>query len=124
MGPVLFLDDDQNRHEQFKEVVVNFKKWAVTYVWTSQDACDACRKSQFDLAFLDHDLGEASILNGSMFTTELLSDNDILAPKAVIVHSSNEQGARNMVSKFRSQRLPAEWHLFHQVLKMLKENRL
>jgi CheY-like chemotaxis protein len=122
---ILFLDDDEQRHKLFRRVTEAFKPaWDVVYAWTSQEAEEACTFFKFDIAFLDHDLGEESIHNGSMFATEILSGAQYLHPKLVIVHSSNPEGAANMVSKFRSCDIKARWHMAHEVDRMIRSNEL
>lgn len=121
MKSIIFIDDDKKRHKAFKDVVrVHTVDWLVHYVERSQLAIEMFRLTPYHIAFFDHDLGDASTLNGSMLATEVLSNPELCKPKRVIVHSSNPSGAANIVSKFRSEEIPVQWLLFDTVLRAIK----
>ncbi len=122
---ILFMDDDEQRHKLFEKLVSAYKPgWEVTYAFTSQQAEDACRVHRFDIAFLDHDMGRESDHNGSMFATEILSSDRHYLPERVVVHSSNPDGANNMVSKFRSAGIPSCWTMLYEVDREIRAGEL
>lgn len=55
---ILILDDDPNRHEGFIQILNGHNLF---HVWTYRQAIKAFRNEKFDMACLDHDLGEHSI---------------------------------------------------------------
>jgi len=95
---ILILDDDDNRHEQFA------KKYAsenLVHVHTSTDAIDELKINKFDYVFLDHDLGGTIMSSSGPGTgyevAEWIANNENGIPlKAVILHSLNPPGRKNM----------------------------
>jgi CheY-like chemotaxis protein len=95
---VLFLDDDLNRHKQFK---ANFgdESNTITYVETAEDAIKALTDSEFDSIFLDHDLGGQyyvdSTEDSGWGVAKWIADNLGYKP-IIILHSLNPAGAIRM----------------------------
>jgi 5'-nucleotidase len=72
---------------------------------TAEAAFRLLARHHFDLVFFDHDLGDT--LDGSAIAGQILyNPDDFHTPKAVWVHSSNPEGAKNIASKFRSADVP------------------
>lgn len=55
MSKVLILDDMAERHERFRSILSGHE---VTHAWTFTQAVKALSSTRFDLACLDHDLGD------------------------------------------------------------------
>ena len=105
---ILVLDDDDIRHEWFKEY---FKDHEAQHVYTVNGAITALISDpQYDFVFLDHDLNDhkyESTAAGMYGRTELTGTDvaqfiaEILEPakkpKQVVVHSWNPDGARRML---------------------------
>jgi len=100
---VLVIDDDKPvRQDWFADVFARFyPDWEVHVAWDADEALEAFKEHEFDLAFFDHDLGPGK--NGSQIAYEMLNNPDIYtAPKCVWVHTNNSVGARNIVAHFHS----------------------
>lgn len=99
---VLFLDDDENRHERMKRMSIGH---VVDHVRTAEEAIAAMRETEYDLACLDHDLGgliyvDSNDANGTGYTVaKALTELPIKRPKQVIVHSFNPVGAQRMARR-------------------------
>ena len=102
---VLFLDDDEARHERFRQAVHDSP--AVRYVHTAREARNAIAREKFDICFLDHDLG----LTGSIeddgykvvqYIVGLAAEHSDHVPGQVIVHSANPVGSERMVNALRA----------------------
>lgn len=92
---ILFLDDDQWRHDLALEAN---RGHDVTYVWTAAEAEEAMAAERFDLASLDHDLGE-EVDNDGMHAARWLADHPRWAPRMVVIHSWNPVAAAGMVEE-------------------------
>lgn len=95
---ILILDDDKERHENFKR---NFKEHVLTHVETANDAINELKSFKYDAVFLDHDLGGLSFVDSSEPNTgyqvaKWLSNNMKHKPKLVYIHSMNPVGAQKM----------------------------
>jgi CheY-like chemotaxis protein len=95
---VLFLDDDLNRHKQFKQHFGDESN-SITYVETAEDAINALRSTQFDSIFLDHDLGGKYYVESTEDTgwgvAKWIAENLEYKP-IIILHSLNPVGAVRM----------------------------
>ena len=100
MKKILFLDDDKNRQQEFKNVF-KVPGTVVDYVETAEEAIEALKNKVYDVAFLDHDLG------GKIFVKEVEGTGYEVAlfiekmpperrPYQVIIHSHNPAGASRM----------------------------
>lgn len=98
---IFFLDDDKDRHRQFK---MNRIGMDITAVWTYEDACAILAKTVFDVAYLDHDLsefaaagfpreGEKTGTHVAEFIAAMPAER---RPKRIIIHSFNDEGRRRM----------------------------
>lgn len=110
---ILILDDDMNRHCIFNKKLVGHE---VTNVITSKEAIQQLSSFNFDIVFLDHDLGgEVFVKSGENTGFEVavwLSENTDRQPSRIIIHSLNPVGAVNMKSKLSSAEvIPGVWNL-------------
>lgn len=118
---ILILDDMVERHEGFRLILHGNK---LTHCWTYTDAIWAFRKEKFDMACLDHDLGDfgrkvevksknfnlifkPDFYESGMYSRQpydgadvcvWLRDNPQFCPRKILVHSHNPDGAKMMVS--------------------------
>lgn len=113
MARVLILDDDENRHLLFSEVIL--PRAQRQHVWTANQAVKALRDSPpFDIVFLDHDLqlseglvGIGSPGNGTQvayFIAHHLPRNRY--PRRIVIHSHNEEGTARMEALLRPTGIP------------------
>lgn len=108
---ILVIDDDVVGFEHVEARQTWFAKrlvalgHKVTAAHSSSEAYPLLRERRFDLAFFDHDLGEAA--TGSTIAGQILyQPEEFKCPRAVWVHSHNPVGAANIESKFRSAGVP------------------
>ena len=98
---ILFLDDDNVRHVQFKSVIQK-DKHEIDYVYTSTACISKLKNNNYDIIFLDHDLGGQIYVEetkGSGYEVALYIENKLdkkSLPKNVIIHSFNPAGAERM----------------------------
>lgn len=97
MKKFLFLDDNENRHTEFRLTTIGCE---VTHVKTVAEACSALALQHFDCAFLDHDLqllkrGQAEETGEDVakYIAQLPKEKQ---PSAIVIHSWNIEGAKKM----------------------------
>ena len=92
---ILVVEDDLNRIEIFKKKLRNHK---MHFALTAPEAINALTKNEFDLIFLDHDLGggayEPSDENSGYGVAKFMEAEGTAGD--VIIHSLNPAGAANM----------------------------
>jgi NAD+-processing family protein with receiver domain len=90
---ILFLDDQKVRHTAFAHIYSNHD---ITHARNYTQCIISLRSDgPFDVALLDHDLGEEH--TGSDVARFIASELDVcLRPKQVVIHSWNPTGARHM----------------------------
>lgn len=92
---ILILDDCQERHEAFERYHPDAER---VHCLNAREAFEALaeeysRGTRFDLAYLDHDLGEAFTgKDVAQYIVDCLLPGE--RPKQVIVHSVNPDGAK------------------------------
>ena len=100
---VLFLDDDQKRHDFIADV---YAKYEVKHVYTVTQAVDALKGDRFDVVCLDHDL-DLNDMETNYGRDHEETGADVAEyirlhlprekyPDLVIVHSWNPSGARTI----------------------------
>jgi CheY-like chemotaxis protein len=96
---ILFLDDDQIRHQVFDSMILSANSTAqVWHKYNAQETIDSLEAQDFDMILLDHDLGED--LTGKIVATWIAEN---LAPGPVIVlHSWNFFGRADMEKSLRA----------------------
>lgn len=96
---VLVLEDDTNRIEKFKNLLSN-PNLEVHYVQTAKDAIERCAVYNYDLLFLDHDLGGEQMLPSGPGTgyevAQWLEAHPDRCVGTIILHSYNPGGRENM----------------------------
>lgn len=96
---VLLLEDNAARTAQFIERFIE-GKYNYTIVATSSEAINLLKQNEYDLIFLDHDLGGevySTAEDCGMRVAEHLSENPNTG--LVIVHSLNTNAAVEMINK-------------------------
>ena len=98
---VLFLDDNKQRTERFQKRFPFAK-----CVETAEECIAELSKNDFDVAFLDHDLGEEVFVsetekNSGSEVVRWIMDNRPKIDK-VVVHSMNASAAESMIGKLSS----------------------
>ena len=95
---ILVLEDNEERIKYFKEHLS--EGCDLDIVKTSKEAISKLKESLWDIAFLDHDLGDQVYQESKEDTgfevAQYLSSNPERMPAKVIIHSWNAQGALNM----------------------------
>src|SRR5687767_3523341 len=93
---VLFLDDCPNRSAKFRSECPS-----ATMTTTALEAIAALQKEEFDIAFLDHDLGGETYCEGSRTDCGMEVCRWIVQNRPrlrrIIVHTLNLPAAENMV---------------------------
>jgi CheY-like chemotaxis protein len=115
---VLFLDDDENRHEVFsKKFHAGASPDDAFIAVRNVDECVEALKSKgpFDKIFLDHDLGGKQFVKeteGTGYQVALFIESELgdeLLPPKVIVHSYNQAGAFRMVNAIKNRIYNVRW---------------
>ena len=106
---ILYMDDMQDRHDYFDR---KHPKDDVTHVYSHVEAVRAlATMPAFDLASLDHDLGEGET---GYYTARYIAHTmpEDRRPREVIVHSFNTVGAPLMVAVLQDAGVPVSWQQF------------
>ncbi len=135
---VLFLDDDQERHNSFykelKRQSIDSRDAEIYPVFGIMDAQDELQANAafFDIAFLDHDLGGQHMVarregTGTIVAEYIAAMPKDQQPKLVVVHSFNAMGAQRMMkilqdAKVRCLYIPFDTPGFYEVFKLSRES--
>lgn len=97
----LVLEDDSNRIKEFNKRLRDTRICFTSYVDTAELAIQKLKESDYDIIFLDHDLGGETYVDTNNKNTgsevaRWISKNPIKG--LVIVHSLNKPAADGMVS--------------------------
>lgn len=107
---ILFLDDDEQRHDAFRRESIGHD---VRHVRTVEQAIKALREhGPYDVASLDHDLGREHYASGPGHGYDVavfLEEHTALCPPTVIVHSYNPNGARRMLAALQRTGCRSAW---------------
>ena len=101
---VLFLDDMEYRHKEFRRITENLGNVRIMHVYTADEAIEELKLSTFDQVFLDHDLSEEDIMVAVGAKSKVRTGMDVVdhiltmerPPQEVIVHSCNGPAAAIM----------------------------
>lgn len=130
---ILVLEDDPERHKAFKNRFAELQSDATyTIVETAQDCESLLKSEEYELIFLDHDLGgkvfvDSKDLNTGAAVARWIAKNkeSILGDPIFIVHSLNPDGSeymRQTISEVFSEvyRMPFVWeeNEFHKRIKL------
>ena len=117
MWEVLFLDDDMTRWSQFP-AVLRHKGVNLTMVSEAEEAIAEMEQKQFNLIFLDHDLGGQVFVDNTKFVTGLkvarwLEEHPEYLSKVmkVVIHSMNPVGSADMLNCLGTKGIILPWHL-------------
>jgi CheY-like chemotaxis protein len=95
---IMILEDDPNRVEKFKRSLIGHN------VFVTDDtklAIQQLKKEEWDILFLDHDLGGQTFVQSGEGTgyevATFLEKHPEYKPKTIYVHSLNPIGAQNMM---------------------------
>ena len=96
---ILFLDDDQIRHDKFRELINN--RHEIHAVYTAKECIDCLKlRPKYDMIFLDHDLGGRQFVESGYETgyqvAQWLQQHPALQAPTMIIHSFNPIGAKQM----------------------------
>lgn len=113
---ILFLDDDPNRIKAIREFFIGHLP---IYCKTAAEAIDLLSRYQYDLIFLDHDLGDQHYDNFDLEdglsgyeVAKWLEQNPDKQPNVqyIICHSQNPVGSQRMSfalqKSYKSERIP------------------
>jgi CheY-like chemotaxis protein len=111
---ILVLDDDKIRLDHFRRGLIGYE---VTTTETASDTISLLSTHDFDVIFLDHDLGgkinEPSGPGTGYEVAEWLHNNPNRKPKQIFIHSFNEPGRKRMkVCLPEAVECPGEWLKF------------
>lgn len=110
---ILFLDDNELRHEAFRSLPLSFD--TVIHSYSYEEAVNALKQVDFNILFLDHDLSEEDIMctpgidNRGKTGTDLarwIVTAPIKRPDLVILHTFNPVGAKTMKYIFTGVGIP------------------
>ena len=92
---VLFLDDNKYRHEAVRSEI------SFDAAFTASEAIEKLKANDYEVVFLDHDLGEQENMESGPGTGYEVAQWLAANPKPitlVVLHSLNHAGARNQAS--------------------------
>ncbi len=112
---VLVLDDNHNRLRAFRQRLIGH---VVVCVETAKEAIEQLEKEEFEIVFLDHDLGgEENVPSGPGTGWEVaqwLSEHEDRQPATIYIHSFNGPGSKNMLSLLpRARYVPGVWTMIN-----------
>jgi CheY-like chemotaxis protein len=120
---ILVLEDDSTRQQQFLHLGIGHN---VIVVDSAHDAIRELEQMEWDLCFLDHDLGgqvfQASGVGTGFEVAQWIAENPEHCPRRVVVHSLNPQGAGAMLEILGDKAIPLTWawtRPMDEILKLL-----
>lgn len=128
---LLFLDDDPQRHKVFGDIVLGAVNHEVdvTQVMNAKDAIQALTDNDFDLIFLDHDLGlqqmESSLVENSGYKVACFIEENFEESPPIVLHTMNTVGVQNMMRALRNHEVivaPFGTNIFVQTIDVLLRN--
>jgi hypothetical protein len=115
---ILILEDNPIRQEKFKNLFKNQELFIFDNV---EDAYNACLINDFQVAFLDHDLGGKIWVNsneentGYQFVKKLI-ENNLQNKMLSYIHSMNPIGANRMLNYLLDNNRDGIWIPAHLIL--------
>ncbi|MDO8611144.1 MAG: hypothetical protein Q7R95_11515, partial [bacterium] len=100
---ILIVDDQETRHKKIQSLVMDYfdKPVSIWSAYTVKSAIKFLKQEEFDVIFLDHDLGENIYQDSNELDTGYQIAKFIIAAgintKEIIVHSMNYPGAMNIL---------------------------
>ena len=97
MSGILILEDDMERIKAFRSGLVGGAPLHVVH--SAKDAIKALQGGDWDFVFLDHDLGEKSIVgDGSLVAAWVSEHRDKFVRTVFMVHSLNQEAGERMTN--------------------------
>jgi CheY-like chemotaxis protein len=112
---ILILEDNPIRIEKFKQLFKNQELFISDNV---KEALNICLIQNFQVMFLDHDLGDAIWVDsneentGYQFVKKII-ENQLQKNALIYIHSSNPIGANKMLNFLLDNRYDGIWHPYH-----------
>jgi len=112
---ILVLEDNPIRVEKFKEI---FKNQELFIFDNIEDALIACKKNEFKILFLDHDLNNKIWVDsheentGYRFVYRLIWNN-LQKNSLIYIHSMNPIGASKMLNLLKDNDYDGIWIPYH-----------
>lgn len=95
---ILILEDDPLRIEKFRKGLIGHTMFITD---NTNLAIEHLKKEEWDILFLDHDLGGQTFVQSGVGTgyevATWLEEHPEYKPKTIYVHSLNPMGAQNMM---------------------------
>lgn len=111
---ILILEDDLLRMESFYK---NFAGHNIVIVEHAKECISYLKEQEWDILFLDHDLGGMQMVDSDEEDTgatvaKFINKNSQYKPAIVIIHSMNPVGAQLMSDLIPgSRRIPGAWRM-------------
>ncbi|MFA5202786.1 MAG: cyclic-phosphate processing receiver domain-containing protein [Lentisphaeria bacterium] len=125
---ILFLDDNPARHDQMDR---DFPDDTIIHIYNIHDFRTALEEHEkFDIVSLDHDLNDFTKLGSkhqSIMAFGEATGRDACGfmmkfrhklPSEIIIHSSNQEGARSMMEFLDSRQISYRWKMFNDGKKL------
>jgi len=114
---IYILEDAPERMEWFR---ATFHDCEITHTDQVDQACNDIEESEYDIIFLDRDLGHYKF-NGEDVAWHM-KENKLARDAAIVIHSVNPRGQRNM-KKYLDEYHPQVLQIpFTQLIKMKRED--
>ena len=115
----LFLDDDKERIKKIKASV----PYTITVVTTAEDCIKKLQEEEWDLIFLDHDLGGETYVDSNrkdcgMEVVRWIAANEPII-RNIIVHTHYGEAGETMVQILKKHKYKANYIPFNQLIKQL-----
>lgn len=120
---IFILEDNIERIEWFKRIYKNHELYITCKLeWAKED----CKKYEFDVLFLDHDISQLNLEaietgNTGYDFVKWLVENKLQRRAIVYIHSMNPTGANAMQNLLKDNRYEVLWIPFH-LLKLEDRN--
>ena len=121
---ILVLEDDDERillfHKTFSTIPM-CRGAHYSYTKTRDEFYRALNGERFDVAFLDHDLGDNVDFNGTLATKAIIATPEFLRPRYIVIHSMNHIAAEEMHAKFNDVGIVSELVPFSELIPKLQD---
>lgn len=112
---ILVLEDNPIRQEKFKQL---FRNQELCLVSNVEEAIDACLLNEFQILWLDHDLGgkiweDSNEENTGYQFVKWLVDNENQKNALIYIHSLNPIGANRMLNYLKDNNYDGIWMPFN-----------
>lgn len=99
---ILLLEDDIKRITEFRQRFLSIPHKQIFYTDTAQTCIELLKSEEFDLIFLDHDLGgkvfvDINEKNTGSEVARYISQNPLNSNPIIIIHTLNPVGGKYMI---------------------------